>query len=659
MAQITIREKDLTGNPAATTFDVAAVPGLTINDLDELDEKGNKKYLCDYNAPAFFDSLDDFQAMFGDRPVELTGAGIAYDYTEGVGITTEVAEDVECADLTITTGDFSGTPSPLDFILFDKNTDSLPNPQIMELESETFESFRTIDIKRAKTAQSLVGATVVRGSAGNWVVDSVTGGTPILSKISYNDLADTELASIELYANPNCSVTAHEEVDPSNIATFALSEVINAQAVEENRALAFPVTLSNMVAAVAPSADGYFFGADAKENRNLDPGYIYACELLYAGIPVYYIPVKGTTALAVYEAMEGDTENDVKSIFDQLRDRGTYNVKYLTSGGYPTYEYNDNSIVKLMLEVAGADQDTTDDYTDFDVNTLTIKNGRGDCLALIDHFELDIRNLIGAGSVYGRVQKDYTQDVCGLAGLNYLSYAALFTPYAQYNLQRKYVVGDREVSREYLPASFAYMTCLAKQLNGPVPSYEATAGVGRGMVANVVFNRTTNKYNVCTKEVLTNYIANYFNAPMEADGKTPISINALTQINPYGIVVWGDRTLLQKNKVLGVKATGIVSIRNMVSDIKKQMYQTARRYMFSANNDALWINFRSGVVGLLNQMKSGYGIKSYSLRKDTEKSTKNALYVLCSIQPVYPVEKFDITIEITDEDVEVAETVNE
>ena len=38
-----------------------------------------------------------------------------------------------------------------------------------------------------------------------------------------------------------------------------------------------------------------------------------------------------------------------------------------------------------------------------------------------------------------------------------------------------------------------------------------------------------------------------------------------------------------------------------------------------------------------------------------EKSKKNALYVNCSIVPVYPVDKFDITIEITDDDVEVNE----
>ena len=652
MAQITIREKDLTGNPASSTFDVAAVPGLTIKTQEELNKLG-----ITYNTPIFVDSVSEFQEMFGDKPVQLTGAGIAYDYTEGVGITTEVAEDVEIASIQVTTEAYTITDRS--FILSDDEDSG--DVYLDGISKATFENFRTIDIESALTAQSIVSQGM-QGTTAGYEVISRCDGQPILSRITYGGENHT-LATVTLYPNPNCVVYG-QGADPDPIP---ITDFFNAEN-NQNDSLLYPVTLSNMVAAVAPSTDGYFFGEDATGNRNLDPGYVYACELLYAGIPIYYIPVAGTTALGVYEAMEG--QENVPSIFDQLRDRGTYNVKYLTSGGYPTFEYDNNKIAHIMLEVAGASNDQTDDYEDFDTDHLKITNGRGDCLALIDHFELDERNLLGAGSVWSRINKNYPtdpanpdpekdEDICGLKGRKYLSYGAMYTPYAQYDLKKTYVIDDKEIIAEYLPASFAYMICLAKQLNGSLPSYEATAGVGRGTVANIHFNSKTNKYNLCTKEVLTNYIANYFNSPMKADRKDTISINALTQINPYGIVIWGDRTLLQKDKVLGIKATGIVSIRNMVSDIKKQMYQTARRYMFSANNDALWINFRNGVIGLLNQMQSGYGIESYTLSKDTEHSTKSALYVLCSIKPVYPVEKFDITIEITDDNVEVAETVNE
>lgn len=530
MAQITIRERDLTGNPASAVFDVAFVPGLTVEDLEALDDNGNKKSMYEYGKPYYFNSLSQFQSAMGTEPVLLKGEG---------------------------------------------------------------------------------------------VTANINGET--------------------------------------DMTFFA-------------------------------EGPGVF-----------DNGYIYAAELLMRGMPIYYLPIKGDTAQAVYDALEGtssssssdeddtaivgdatvgdatvgsdddssdgesgsdeqEQQEEVKSVLLQLVDRGTFNVKYITSGGYPTFEYHGNSIVSLMLQVAGANTDevpTTDDYEDDP--TSKNPNGRGDCVALIDHFEVDDRPLAGDNSVYGRVQKD-------LAGQAYLSFGAMFTPYANYALQRSYIytVVENEgtedeyekkvaASTHYFPGSFAYMCCLANQLNGVLPSYEAVAGVARGSVKNIVFNSTTNSYEVCTKDIITNYIANHYNSMPEADGKAPISINAITQINPYGMVIWGTRTLARKDPVFGVKATGILNIRNMVSDIKKQMYQSARRYMYAANNDALWINFRSSVVGLLNQLQQGYGIKSYSLKKDMAKSTKYSLYVLCSIQPVYPVEKFDITIEITDEDIEVNE----
>ena len=80
MAQIIIKERDLTGNPAASVFDVALVPGLTINDLSSSD-----KY--QYGKPYYFNSVASFQAAMGSLPVELTGDGIPYTYSKESGIT--------------------------------------------------------------------------------------------------------------------------------------------------------------------------------------------------------------------------------------------------------------------------------------------------------------------------------------------------------------------------------------------------------------------------------------------------------------------------------------------------------------------------------------------------------------------------------------------
>lgn len=604
MAQITIREKDLTGNPAASVFDVAFVPGLTIKNLNETQIDGSK---YNYGTPYYFYSLSVFQGAMGDKPVELTGEGV-------------IAKINNATDTTF----FAGGAGVFDngylyaVELLSKGMPIYYCPIEGTTAQAVYDAMKGIKQRERGYTRWSAGAegafdAIIESSTGSW--HGVAGA------------GETAGWFVEYGIKDIVSFSG------STLGTFTVmnDDYTIGNAYYEEDSVIVSVTF-NPDAILVPT------------NPEKDVVYAKNCT------------DEVTITFNVWDEPEPVAE--VYSIFDQLVDRGTYNVKYITSGGYPTFEYDGNSIVFKMLEVAGSIDNITDDYEDYNFDEGKIVNGRGDAVALIDHFEVDDRPLIGDDSVFGRINKNSTNG--GLQDASFLSYGAMFTPYANYTLSRTYTYVDSEdkeirASTHYFPASFAYMTCLAEQLSATLPSYEAIAGVTRGTVKNIVFNTSTNSYEMCTKEILTNYIANHYNALPIADGKTTISINAITQINPYGMVIYGIRTLAKKDPVDGVKATGVLNIRNMVSDIKKQMYQSARRYMFSANNDALWINFRSSVVGLLNQMQQGYGIKSYSLRKDTVKSTKSSLFVLCSIQPVYPVEKFDITIEITDEDIEMNE----
>lgn len=650
MAQIIIRERDLTGNPASTVFDVAFVPGLLGYRIEtETDQETKEESLVKkiggakwqdkfFNKPIYFASLSEFQQVIGSRACQLTGDGIPYKWADNKLSVPEVDKFDE-GQVSLEVEGSTSQATDLTYTALNMPTDA-ENPDIT-----------------AAVANYAVGSDITFMQSSSQVsgtVDSVSAeGQQFTASVQKaGSTADPSLyGTVSLTANTDITLSVVPE-GSSEAVTVALSDVIN-----------IPTTISGTYEYKTYSAnpDGYFF---AGGEDSLDNGYIYAAELLTRGVPLYYCPIDGTSAQDVYDALDGTNET-ATSILSQLADRGTFNVKYITSGGYPTFEYNENSVVSKMLAVAGAKTDeepTTDDYKDDPSVEIseTAYNGRGDCVAFIDHFEIDERPLWGDGSVFKAVNSG--SDEGGLADEKFLSFGAMFTPYANYVLQNSYTyVKEGDLSKagkrvkNYFPASFAYLTCLARQLGATLPSYEAVAGVARGTVSNIAFDSTTNSYEVCTKDVLTNYIANHYNSMPEADGTQTISINGITQINPYGLVIYGTRTLAKKSEVDGVKATGILNIRNMVSDIKKQMYQSARRYMYSANNDALWINFRSSVVGLLNQMQQGYGIKSWSLKKDMAKSTKSSLYVLCSIQPVYPVEKFDITIEITDEDIEVNE----
>lgn len=303
-------------------------------------------------------------------------------------------------------------------------------------------------------------------------------------------------------------------------------------------------------------------------------------------------------------------EDGKAGIFDNLKDKGEYNVKYITSGGYPTYEFGDNVIVTAMLDAA---------------------SNRGDCVALIDHTNNTERSLNDKNptSVYYSVY--YNSINGGLFAQG--TYGTMFTPWAKYSVPRC------AISIE-LPGSFGYLAALglAIQTND---NWLAIAGATRGVVP--YFN------GACTKERLTNALADAYTQ------RDRIAINPITVIKPYGNLIWGNRTLYTASGSAGnnLNAWSFLNYRNLCSDIKKVVYETAKRYTFEQNSDVLWINFKAGITPLLDQMKSGFGLLDYKITKGTT-TEKAKLIAYITIVPIYPVEDFDITIIVEDDEVTVS-----
>ena len=80
--------------------------------------------------------------------------------------------------------------------------------------------------------------------------------------------------------------------------------------------------------------------------------------------------------------------------------------------------------------------------------------------------------------------------------------------------------------------------------------------------------------------------------------------------------------------------------------------------MFEQDSDTLWLNFKSGVSPLLDQLKSGHGISNYKIIKGTTKYngqalTRGEMAAVIKIYPLYAIEYFEITVVIADEDVSV------
>lgn len=341
---------------------------------------------------------------------------------------------------------------------------------------------------------------------------------------------------------------------------------------------------------------------------------------------------------------------------DGIRDRGEYSIKYITSGAYPSLVFYKSGVsdeVQYNIESTGVGQ--------FSGKMINIAAARGDCVSLID---LGDSTLFESKIDPNKVRSYYEEQMLdpsylGLAeeSDNFLSalsnspeYGAIFAPWALYSTQSSYYVESNSIrtdlpqlSSVILPPSFGYLISLAKSIRYN-NNWLAVAGVARGKVPNI--------QGLYTMTRLSNSLADSY---QPRNGKT--SINSITNIKPYGLTIWGNRTA--KNNLTtamggedGLTATSFLNIRNMVSDVKKTAYIAAKTLMFEQNSDVLWINFLARVTPLLDKLKSGQGLSDYKVIKNptTEKAKLKATIKLF---PIYAVEEFEITIELSDEDVSV------
>ena len=273
--------------------------------------------------------------------------------------------------------------------------------------------------------------------------------------------------------------------------------------------------------------------------------------------------------------------------YARFLDKGEYVLKFLTSGAYPVFEYKNNAIVTNMLTKAA---------------------NRGDAIALFDHTPNNSRVLAATNtsSVYAKV-KEY----CQTNRVNDLSepiytYGAMYTPYGIYS--NSVIDGNVE-----LPGSFAYLLSLAVSVVNNANWY-AVAGVTRGIVPNLLG----------LSQNVTNAIAESYTP------RDDISINPITNIKPYGLTIWGNRTLKNNAKAGDLTATSFMNVRQLVCDVKRNVFVASKRLTFEQNNDVLWINFKAQLVPTLEEMLQGNGLTGYQLikQKTTAKATLKAKIVL-------------------------------
>lgn len=648
MPNIVITEIDqTTPGVNAESFEVAYIPGcVDINQKSLYDTEG--KYVgLELNKPTLFTSVSDFEALCGTQ-----------------GLTFE--EDVDYRTLiTESSTGFSSNAVPFDNIMFKQGTIDPAYVMAKELLSaglnvlyERINDDYKLKAIRAEVADGKVtkpenweinyknyfvnmtqvkkisDATAPRlGKAGDRVFEMLvvdtsktpqSGTTYYIQKKDANgnflDTYDTE-ASVTTF-NPNIVYYTQgrtfyklEGTDNGIDLSWALD--VSGDLVE---------TLKIYQLSEVPSDWSTSYWKEYYEcvDEIIEvPTYKSSTEPVVESAPPYqfveakvmsmYESVQGIDIESVYTALEGIYDSDSE---DGLADKGNYSIKYLTSGGYPVYEYNSNSIVNRMISLA---------------------EKRGDCVAIVDHTDNQFReaNVALTGSLYKTVNDDITFQTGG-------EYATMFTPWATYlrTTTDKDSEGLAVKSSSFrMPASFAYLMSLADSIQTNA-AWLAVAGASRGVVGNLAPGG------------MTTDIPN--GAADKMQPRQGIAVNAITNIKPYGYTIWGNRTL--KKNAENLTATSFLNIRNLVSDVKKTCYRAARGLTFEQNTEVLWVNFKSKIAPTLDRMLSGYGISGYKIIRDTQHEKAAEKATICAkviLYPVYAVEDFYITIVLKDDEITV------
>ena len=332
--------------------------------------------------------------------------------------------------------------------------------------------------------------------------------------------------------------------------------------------------------------------SQGSESKNLSA--VIAKQLLRLGMTVLY---------EAFNIQDVTLPADID--WDKLKDRGLYRIKYLTTGGYANYDVKDS-----MLACA--------EY-------------RGDCIALIDH-----ANEVVPGS--GETVADAISEL--FKNLD-AKYGAAFTPWCRFDLDE----GKFE-----LPGSFAYLSAFANSVKNN-PNWYAAAGSRRGIIPNLI--EPLEKFGDIDCQVLQ---ARDITASGDFGGNDNIgvAVNPISNIRPFGYIIWGNRTLL--NNTAGLIASSFLNVRNLCCDIKKLLYRAAREFTFEQNSDILWSNFCARISPLLDKALSGNGIRGYKLIKE-HTDRKGCLKARIKIIPIEAVEDFDLTLELTDSIENVTENI--
>ena len=384
-----------------------------------------------------------------------------------------------------------------------------------------------------------------------------------------------------------------------------------------------------------------------KKIYQFDLGYVMLSLLSEAGLPIHYCGVYDIEQdpIKVNGVKVKNLESlNFNTIYNEFVDKSKYDPKFITPGIF----YDNVDCLNACLKCASE---------------------RGDSIAVLSVPQIYEDEALNTSTKIDEWVNENLKEMCQQhptrKGVTWDSnsttetrgtYGAIFTPNFIFN-NKKVVYYDNgqatySVSNIIFPSYLNYLLAFAENtINNP--DYFAIAGYQRGSSA----------YSI-TPLINFGDVDTEIFEPREAGDSNEyadhIAINPICNIPDEGYLIWGNRTMHPlsvpsngSSDLIQLTASSFLNIRHICCDVKKTLFRAAKYYSFEPNTTILWFNFKSRITPLLNDMKSNQGIRSYQFIKSNT-NLKAVLAARIIIEPIEPVEDFDLTLELTDS-LEIAE----
>ena len=282
--------------------------------------------------------------------------------------------------------------------------------------------------------------------------------------------------------------------------------------------------------------------------------------------------------------------------YTKFEDKLTYDVKFLTSGGYPNViSASDYTIAQKMLRVAAE---------------------RGEAVAF-----MDVAKGTSASSYLSIVQTAFgtTDKVMG-AEIN--TFGTCVGPQC--------LLSFTSISQNvWMPGSFVWLKAFATSVvSSQNPVWYPVAGVERGQVANFI---------EAEFDVGSTILANW------QDGRQ--CINPIMNVRGYGYCIFGNRTLIRNSDAENPSALAFLNVRVLVNELKKITRSACLRLTFENNDSLLWNKFKNLVSPTLDRMRTNRGIEDYKMER-LESTQLGVVNGLITIVPIESAENFEITFSL-------------